>query len=252
MYFTEEEKEIIRKIALKERYSINEFFKDNFVNRKIIKISDEWQYVLKDYWTRDRKMDEILISSKSDPFLKQISHIIEIYVFETNHKILLDKYIKVWTWLEKNNYLISKKISKEKIKLNFRNFGKIYNENYNTIDTTQCNDYEDYAFKETIVIQSDLKEFIDNDFKTKDEIRIEEETNARNEALKDAKKSFLVSVIIAFVSIIVSVIPLFKDDKVIIKNQVNTKKLEKQLEETTQELKDIKNKFEKLQTKNNK
>ena len=141
---------------------------------------------------------------------------------------------------------IDKIINSKKIKINIENFGIKESSGY-FINEELCKDYEDFLLKELIIFRERIQEFINDNFKTKDELNIEEEKKARNEALKDAKKSFWVSVFLALLSVVVSVIPLFRDDKVIVKNQINTQQLEAQLKQTNQELKDIKNKFEELQ-----
>ena len=227
MHFTDEEKEIIKKIALKERYTLNDFFADNFKNRVTVKIIKSYSSPFGESW--------YIIESESD-----------VFIFQSSYKLVVNKFIYIWKILVNIDFAVELKIVDGKIKENSKNF--FYKENgeigfLNNI----AFDYEYFFRNELLVFQSNLQQFINDGFKTKEELRIEEEIKARNEALKDAKKSFWVSVFLAVLSVVVSVIPLFKDDKVIVKNQINTQQLESQLKQTNQELKDIKNKFEELQ-----
>ena len=43
MHFTDEEKEIIKKIALKERYTLNDFFRDNYEKRPKENLHRDWR-----------------------------------------------------------------------------------------------------------------------------------------------------------------------------------------------------------------
>lgn len=230
MYFTNEEKTIIYKIAVKEIYTLNDFFEDNYPDRNLCVTESSYSPDVKG-WENTGKLMNLLMSQGT-----------EGYEFKNDYLDLMIRFIKIWEYLDNNHYVVNKSINHDKIKKNFKNF--IIK---SSISNEMTVDYEIYCTKEMVVIQSDLQDFINDGFKTKDELRIEEEIKARNEALKDAKKSFWISFILAMVSIAVSVIPFFKDDKVIIKNQINTQQLEIQLKQTNQELKDIKTKFEELE-----
>lgn len=230
MHFTDEEKEIIKKIALKERYTLNDFFRDNYEKRPKENLHRDWR--AQNGWNNFAKLNGIILY--------------DAYEFHADYQIELEKFISIWIILEKINLVSDKIINSKKIKINIENFGIKESSGY-FINEELCKDYEDFLLKELIIFRERIQEFINDNFKTKDELNIEEEKKARNEALKDAKKSFWVSVFLALLSVVVSVIPLFKDDKVIVKNQINTQQLESQLKQTNQELKDIKNKFEELQ-----
>ncbi len=248
MYFTNEEKEIITNIAKKDRYSINDFFIDNLPNRKPEKLSSDWnRFTLSEFWYFDggklglRNID-----------MKQNS---EIFIFENSYKTLVDKFVKIINILSNLNMIVSLKVDTQYVLNNFKNFGYIVKNEFDSGDIrlsfhimdTWCKQYEKYCTIELLIIQSDLENFIHDGFQTKEEIERDEERKSRNEALRNAKKSFWVSVFLALLSVGVSVIPLFKDNKVIVKNQINTQQLESQLKQTNQELKDIKAKFKELE-----
>lgn len=228
MYFTDEEKEIVKKIALKDRYTLNDYLVDNTIERESHKI------------TRDY----------SNPLTDRIN-VIEnnsiVYIFKDSYKLSVNKFIYIWKVLVNIDFAVELKMYDKSILKNAKNFFHRDENNEIKYLTDEGFNYEYFCRNELLIFQQNLQQFINDGFKTKDELRIEDEIKARNEALKDAKKSFRISVFLAILSVLVSVIPLFKDDKVIVKNQVNTQQLEAQLKQTNQELKDIKTKFEELQ-----
>lgn len=247
MSFTDEEKEIIKDIAKKDRYTLNDFFEDHFRERGEKKLSSNWdRYTLSNFWFFDGGQLGLRNVTMSEET--------KIFIFDEEYKASTDKFIKIMNILKNMNMIITLKVDIQNVQNNFRNFGSIYTTPFPTgetkeffyIDDKLCKQYEEYCVIEFLVVQSDLQEFINNDFKTKDELRIEDEIKARNEALKDAKNSFWVSVFLALLSVAVSIIPLFKTDKVIIENQINTQQLELQLKQTNLELQEIKDKFETL------
>jgi len=218
MYFTDEEKEIIKYIANKGSYSISSFFDDNFKNREVIKIEKEFQPT-PNGWDFFPKLANFRISSETSA-----------KVFEIEYTILLVNFIKIWNILKSINLVVDKSISPDKIKENFTNFAT-----NNEISLELCIEYETYCTKEMLVIKNQLKEFISNGYKTQDEIHMEK-------ALKSADKSYKVSLWIAGISIALSIYAIVKDNEVKVNNlnEIKVEKLEKQLELTNKELVEIK------------
>ena len=227
MHFTNEEKEIIKNIAKKDRYTLNDFCEHYFPYRETIELKEGYY-------------SNLNICSVS------VSNNLGIYLFDSSYKEPITKFLYLWKLLIDKNFAVELEIIDYKVSRNVRNFFELRDNKY-TFSNDCRYEYHEFWCKEIMILESKLQEFINDGFKTKDELRIEDEIKARNEALKDAKKSFKISVFLAILSVLVSVIPLFKDDKVIVKNQVNTQQLEAQLKQTNQELKDIKTKFEELQ-----
>lgn len=242
MYFTDEEKEIIKKIAKKNRYSIDDFFKDNFIDREKIELKEQWNsYPLKGFYTKDMIMDKAFLPSKQDNEIRRKCNkeVTEVYDFKEEYIKKIDVFIKVWNILKECKFTYVKSTTKDKVILNFRNFGSKKNEQ---IIEDHCKDYEDYSLNEFIVIVDSLSQFIKDDFKTKDEIHMEK-------TLKSADNSFKVSLWIAGISIFLSVLSIglsvftiVKESEVKVKNlnDIKIEKLEKQLEITNKELGGIK------------
>ncbi len=222
MYFTDEEKEIMKKIALKDRYNVNDFLMDNF--------SDE-----------------------------DISRFIPL---NEQHKLEINQFIYIWKLLLTIGFAIELRIPNTKIRNNLKLFFKDVNEEIAFSNNIQF-DYESFICNELLIFQQNLKDFINDGFKTKEEIEQEKEIQARNQALADsrdsvkiARKSLYWTIGVAVVSGLISIISLGftiksynKETEVKVKNlnEINTQQLESQLKQTNQELKDIKIKFEELQ-----
>lgn len=261
MYFTDEEKEIIKKISIKNRYSIDDFLNDTILDRENIKIG-------KALCSVSTKYDFHYFVRDSDE---------DCYLFKENYRSSLDKFIKVWTMLKETKLIIEINNSALNIEKNIRNLIIKNDKGIYVLNNILYFEFEDFLTKELIVIQSDLQDFINDGYKTKEEIEQEQEILARNQALADSRDSVKyaqesvihsrtsveiskislkwtigVAVVSGFISIIslgFSINSYNKETEVKVKNlnEINIQQLEAQLKLTNAELNNIKIKIEALQ-----